>query len=65
MSRKPQIILSSLDLDRIEALLAAGSYDLGPKAARIENPAEWTREKILERAKTLSRDKGPEGDFDD
>lgn len=49
----------------IEALLAAGSHDLGPKAGRIENPAEWTREKILERAKSLSHDKGPEGDFDD
>lgn len=49
----------------IEALLAAGSYDLGPKAGRIENPAEWTREKILERAKSLTHDKGPEGDFDD
>jgi fructose-bisphosphate aldolase class II len=49
----------------VEALVAAGSYDLGPKAGVIENPAEWTREKILERAKSLSRDKGPEGDFDD
>ena len=49
----------------VEALAAAGSYDLGPKAGVIENPAEWTREKILERAKALSRDKGPEGDFDD
>jgi fructose-bisphosphate aldolase class II len=49
----------------IEELLAAGSYDLGPKAGRIENPAEWTREKILERAATMERDKGPEGDFDD
>ena len=49
----------------MEALLAAGSHDLGPKAGVIENPAEWTREKILERAKSLSRDKGPEGDFDD
>lgn len=49
----------------IEELLAAGSYDLGPKAGRIENPADWTREKILERAATVERDKGPEGDFDD
>ena len=49
----------------VEALVAAGSHDLGPKAGVIENPAEWTREKILERAKSLSRDKGPEGDFDD
>ena len=49
----------------VEALVAAGSHDLGPKAGVIENPAEWTREKILERAKSRSRDKGPEGDFDD
>ncbi len=49
----------------IEALLAAGSHDLGPKAARIEDPAAWTREKLLERAAGLSKDKGPEGDFDD
>ncbi|EHJ48490.1 ketose-bisphosphate aldolase class-II [Solidesulfovibrio carbinoliphilus subsp. oakridgensis] len=49
----------------IEALLAAGSYDLGPKAGVIEAPAAWTREQILERAKSLSKDKGPEGDFDD
>lgn len=49
----------------IDALLAAGSYDLGPKAGRIEDPAAWTRANILERAKTLSKDKGPEGDFDD
>ncbi len=49
----------------IEAILQAGSYDLGPKAARIEDPAEWTADKIHERAKTLNTDKGPEGDFDD
>jgi fructose-bisphosphate aldolase, class II len=49
----------------IDALLTAGSYDLGPKAGKIESPAEWTREKILERAKSLSRDKGAVGNFDD
>ena len=49
----------------IGELLAAGTYDLGPKAGRIEDPAAWTREKILERAASLSSDKGPEGDFDD
>ncbi len=48
-----------------EAILRAGSYDLGPKAGRIENPAEWTREEIVKRAKTLTSDKGPEGDFED
>ena len=48
-----------------EAILKAGSHDLGPKGRRIEDPAEWTREKIIARAKTLNSDKGPEGDFDD
>jgi fructose-bisphosphate aldolase, class II len=49
----------------VEAILAAGSDDLGPKTGRIEDPAEWTDEKIVERAKTLDGDKGGEGDFDD
>lgn len=48
-----------------EAILKAGSYDPGPKAARIENPAEWTREEIVKRAKTLTSDKGPQGNFED
>lgn len=48
-----------------EILVDAGSYDIGSPASRIEDPAEWTREKIVERAKTLDVDKGPEGDFDD
>ncbi|NDY56838.1 class II fructose-bisphosphate aldolase [Desulfovibrio sulfodismutans] len=48
------------------ALLAkAGTYDLGPKAARLEDPAAWTPEKAAARAKNLSSDKGLEGDFDD
>lgn len=49
----------------IEAILNAGSYDLGPKTGRIEDPAEWTESKIKERAEKISSDKGPEGDFDD
>ena len=49
----------------IDAILKAGSYDLGPKSSRIEDPEEWTREKIIEKAKLLNTDKGPEGDFDD
>jgi hypothetical protein len=49
----------------IQAILDVGSHDLGPKGSRIEDPAEWTREKIIERAKTIESDKGPEGDFDD
>ncbi len=49
----------------IETILAAGTYDPGPKAARIEDPAEWTPEKIVQRAPTIESEKGPEGDFDD
>jgi fructose/tagatose bisphosphate aldolase len=48
-----------------EAILEADSYDLGAKGNKIEDAAEWTREKIIERAKTLDVDKGPDGDFDD
>lgn len=49
----------------IEAILKAGSYDLGPKASRIEDPAEWTESKILEKASKLNADKGPSGNFED
>ena len=49
----------------VEAILAAGSYDLGPKVGRIEDPAQWTEADIIERAKHLDSDKGAAGDFDD
>jgi fructose/tagatose bisphosphate aldolase len=49
----------------VEAILDAGSYDAGPKAKRIEDPAHWTPEQIIERAASIQSDKGPEGDFDD
>ena len=49
----------------LEAILAAGSHDLEPKVGRIEDPAEWTEAKIVERAKSLDTDKGAKGDFDD
>lgn len=55
---------NSADLAK-EAILEAGSHDMGSKAARIEDPADWTKEKIIERAKGLDTDRGPEGDFDD
>lgn len=48
-----------------ELLLKANSYDLGAKGEQLEQADEWTKEKIVERAKTLDVDKGPEGDFDD
>jgi fructose-bisphosphate aldolase class II len=49
----------------IEALLKAGSYDLGPKGKPIENPADWTKDKIIERGKGLTSAKGPAGKYDD
>jgi len=49
----------------LDAILTAGSHDLGPKADRIEDPAEWTGEKIIQRARSLNTDKGPQGNFDD
>lgn len=49
----------------IQAILAAGSHDPGPKAERIESSSEWTPEKIVQRAATITSDKGEPGDFDD
>lgn len=49
----------------VEEILKAGSYDMGPKTSRIEDPADWTEAKIKDRASKMDVDKGPEGDFDD
>ena len=49
----------------IEAILTADGYDPGPKARRIEDPQEWTAEKITQRAALIESNNGPEGDFDD
>jgi fructose/tagatose bisphosphate aldolase len=49
----------------IEAILKAGSYHARPKARRIEKAADWTPEKIKEKAAALQPDKGPQGNFDD
>ena len=49
----------------IEAILEAGSHDLGPKVNRIEDPDEWTEAKIRERAAQIGADKGRKGDFED
>jgi hypothetical protein len=49
----------------IQAILDAGSYDPGPKVQRIEDPNDWTPEKIAEKAAAIDSDKGPAGDFDD
>jgi fructose/tagatose bisphosphate aldolase len=48
-----------------EAIMKAGGYDLGEKASRTEDPAEWTEEKIIKKAAALSSEKDPDGDFDD
>jgi fructose/tagatose bisphosphate aldolase len=49
----------------VNAIIEAGTHDLGPKGTRMEDPAEWTESKVRERAAALNGDKGPEGDFDD
>ena len=49
----------------VEAILAAGSYDLKPKVGRIEDPREWTEDQIVERAESLNADRGAVGNFDD
>ncbi len=49
----------------IDAIIKAGSHDLGPKCDRIEDPAEWTEARIHEKASAIDSDKGPEGDFED
>jgi fructose/tagatose bisphosphate aldolase len=49
----------------VEAILATGSHDMGPKGKRIEDPAQWTEEKIREKAAAMDTDKGPAGNFDD
>ncbi len=49
----------------IQAILEKGSHDMGPKVGRIEDPAEWSGEKIARRAANLGGDKGPAGNFDD
>ncbi len=48
----------------VEAILKAGSYDLGPKGSAIEDPADWTEAKI--RAKGAPAKEGGEaGKYDD
>ena len=49
----------------IETILETGSYDPGPKAQRIEDPSEWTAEKIVQKAALIEGNESPEGDFDD
>ena len=49
----------------IEAVIKANSYNVGAKVTRIEDPARWSDEQIITRAKTIASDKGPEGNFED
>ena len=49
----------------IEEILKANSHVACPKANRIEDPADWTGEKIAALAATMNTDKGPAGNFDD
>ncbi|MEI8182066.1 MAG: class II fructose-bisphosphate aldolase [Desulfomonile sp.] len=49
----------------IETILKAGSFNLDPKATRIEDPSEWTEAALRKRAESLTSDKGPKGSFDD
>lgn len=46
-----------------DAIIEAGSHDLGSKSDCMGNPDDWTEEKY--RARVVDRDRGPEGDFED
>ncbi|MFH0731155.1 MAG: class II fructose-bisphosphate aldolase [Pseudomonadota bacterium] len=47
------------------AIRQAKNFDGGAKAKRLENPAEWTPDKIKEKAALIDADKGSSGNFDD
>jgi fructose/tagatose bisphosphate aldolase len=49
----------------IQDIIKAGSYDPGAKTGRIEDPSQWTPEKISEKAALITSDKGAKGNFDD
>lgn len=49
----------------VDAIMTSSKFDPGSKARRIEDPAQWTADKIVERAKGYQSDKGPHGDFED
>lgn len=49
----------------IDAVCRTGSFDPGPKAERIEDPGEWTVDKIKQKASLIDADKGPSGNFED
>ncbi|MGV1098659.1 class II fructose-bisphosphate aldolase [Thiovibrio sp. JS02] len=49
----------------VAAILQKGTYDMGAKIDRLEDPANWSAAMIAKRAASLDSDKGPQGDFDD
>ena len=49
----------------VQAITDIGSHNPGPKANQIEDPKEWTPEKIVQKAAAIDSDKGEAGDFDD
>ena len=50
----------------IEAILKKGSYDLGPKASRVEDPKEWTKENIPRKAELIhKKEHSASGNYDD
>lgn len=49
----------------LELICEVGGHNPGPKVDRIEDPAEWTLEKMAEKARSLTPEKGAEGNFDD
>ncbi len=49
----------------MDMIVEKGSYDLGPKGSRLEDPEEWTEPKIRDRATRLNTDPGAGGNFDD
>jgi len=49
----------------IEAILEKGSYNLGPKGSRIEDPGEWTKDQITARGRELHKKGAGTGIYDD
>ncbi|MBN2297192.1 MAG: class II fructose-bisphosphate aldolase [Deltaproteobacteria bacterium] len=50
----------------IDAILSAGSCDLGPKARQIEDPMEWSEDKIRQKALSLFKEENTsKGNYDD
>jgi len=60
-------VFNTTDTARIvmDEILKNKSHNPGSKAQKIEDQKDWTKEKIIEKALTITTDKGPDGDFDD